>query len=143
MNSCHAEAGISERNQELWPRRPCATVAPLWIIPLLSDTGTPAPHGTKLSPAIGASCVSVILECPFRASSTDGASLVKLLQTGTAPARDTFYWHNPAPRPARTGESKYLAAERPEDRDRSLAKLNAWRKEVGASMQANEKKKKK
>lgn len=35
---------------------------------------------------------------------TDGQSLVPLLQSGTAPARDTFYWHNPAPRPASTGD---------------------------------------
>lgn len=107
---------------------------------------------------------------------SDGVSLVDLLQTGTVPARDTFYWHNPAPRPASTGdlfssairvgdwklldfpgekrielynlasdpgESKNLATERPEDRDRLLARLNAWRQEVGASMQAKEKKKKK
>jgi arylsulfatase A len=107
---------------------------------------------------------------------SDGVSLVDLLQTGTAPARDTFYWHNPAPRPASTadlfssairvgdwklldfpgekrielynlatdpGESQNLATECPEDRDRLLAKLNAWRQEVGASMQAKEKKKKK
>jgi arylsulfatase A-like enzyme len=98
---------------------------------------------------------------------TDGQNLVPLLQTGTAPARDTFYWHNPAPRPASTGdwfssairvgdlklmdfpgekrvelydlatdpgESKNLADTRTEDRDRLLAKLNEWRKEVGASM---------
>lgn len=41
------------------------------------------------------------------------------------------------------GESQNLATECPEDRDRLLAKLNAWRQEVGASMQAKEKKKKK
>lgn len=97
---------------------------------------------------------------------TDGLSLAKLLQTGTAPERDTFFWHNPSPRPTSTGdwfssairvgdlklldfptekkvelydlandpgESKNLAESRPEDRDRLLAKLNAWREEVGAS----------
>jgi arylsulfatase A-like enzyme len=97
---------------------------------------------------------------------TDGLSLANLLQTGTAPERDTFYWHNPAPRPTSTGdwfssairvgdlklvhfptekkieiydlatdpgESKNLADARPKDRDRLLAKLNAWRQEVGAS----------
>lgn len=97
---------------------------------------------------------------------TDGLSLAPLLQTGTAPERDTFYWHNPSPRPSSTadwfssairigdlklldfptekkielydlandpGEFKNLADSRPEDRDRLLAKLNAWRKEVGAS----------
>lgn len=107
---------------------------------------------------------------------SDGVSLWGLIQTGTAPQRDTFYWHNPAPRPASTGdlfssairngdwklldfpaenrvelynlatdpgESKNLAAERPDDRERLLAKLSAWRKDVGASMQAKEKKKKK
>lgn len=107
---------------------------------------------------------------------TDGQNLVPLMQNGTAPARDTFYWHNPAPRPASTGdlfssairvgdlklldfpgekrlelydlatdpgESKNLADERPADRDRLLAKLNEWRKEVGASTTAKEKKKKK
>lgn len=106
---------------------------------------------------------------------TDGQNLVPLMQNGTAPARDTFYWHNPAPRPASTGdlfssairvgdlklldfpgekrlelydlatdpgESKNLADERPEDRDRLLAKLNEWRKEVGASMVEKVKKKK-
>lgn len=98
---------------------------------------------------------------------TDGLSLVPLLQTGIAPDRDTFYWHNPAPRPSSTadwfssairvgdlklldfptekkielydlssdpGETQNLAESRPEDRDRLLAKLNAWRKEVGASI---------
>ncbi|HCN75895.1 MAG TPA: sulfatase [Verrucomicrobiales bacterium] len=35
---------------------------------------------------------------------TDGQNLVPLMQNGTAPARDTFYWHNPAPRPASTGD---------------------------------------
>lgn len=106
---------------------------------------------------------------------TDGQNLVPLMQNGTAPARDTFYWHNPAPRPASTGdlfssairvgdlklldfpgekrlelydlatdpgESNNLADERPADRDRLLAKLNEWRKEVGASTTAKEKKKK-
>lgn len=106
---------------------------------------------------------------------TDGLSLVTLLQSGVAPQRDTFYWHNPAPRPSSTadwfssairvgdlklldfptqkkielydlvndpGESKNLAETRPEDRDRLLAKLNAWRKEVGASTEPKEKKKK-
>lgn len=107
---------------------------------------------------------------------TDGLSLVELLKHGTAPQRDTFYWHNPAPRPASTadlfssairvgdlklvefpaekrielyelatdpGEAKNLAETRPADRDRLLAKLDAWRKEVGASTVAKEKKKKK
>lgn len=107
---------------------------------------------------------------------TDGLSLVALLQNGTAPQRDTFYWHNPAPRPASTGdlfssairvgdlklvdlptekrielydlaadpgELRNLAEARPADRDRLLAKLNAWRKEVGASTEPKEKKKKK
>lgn len=97
---------------------------------------------------------------------TDGLSLANLLQTGAAPERDTFYWHNPAPRPTSTGdwfssairvgdlklvdfptekkielydlandpgESKNVAESRPEDRDRLLAKLNAWRQDVGAS----------
>ncbi|MEZ5386998.1 MAG: sulfatase [Prosthecobacter sp.] len=97
---------------------------------------------------------------------TDGLSLATLLQGGASPQRDTFYWHNPAPRPSSTadwfssairvgdlklldfptekkielydladdpGESNNLAESRPEDRDRLLAKLNAWRKEVGAS----------
>lgn len=106
---------------------------------------------------------------------TDGQNLVPLMQNGTAPARDTFYWHNPAPRPASTGdlfssairvgdlklldfpgekrlelydlatdpgEAKNLADERPADRDRLLAKLNEWRKEVGASMVEKVKKKK-
>ncbi len=106
---------------------------------------------------------------------TDGQNLVPLLQTGTAPSRDTFYWHNPAPRPASTGdlfssairvgdlklldfpgekrvelydlaidpgESKNLADELTADRDRLLAKLNAWRSEVGASMVEKVKKKK-
>lgn len=105
---------------------------------------------------------------------TDGQNLVPLMQNGTAPARDTFYWHNPAPRPASTGdlfssairvgdlklldfpgekrlelydlatdpgEAKNLADERPADRDRLLAKLNEWRKKVGASTTAKEKKK--
>ena len=96
----------------------------------------------------------------------DGTSLAALLQDGTAPARDTFFWHNPAPRPASTGdwfssairvgdlklvdfpsekrvelydlandpaEAKNLAETRPEDRDRLLAQLNEWRKQVGAS----------
>jgi arylsulfatase A-like enzyme len=104
---------------------------------------------------------------------TDGLSLVPLLRNGTAPARDTFYWHNPAPRPASTGdlfssairvgdlkllefpeekrielydlaadagESKNVADERPADRDRLLAKLNEWRREVGASTEAKVKK---
>lgn len=43
------------------------------------------------------------IELPAQAG-TDGLSLVSLLQNGTAPARDTFYWHNPAPRPASTGD---------------------------------------
>ncbi|MCM2373627.1 sulfatase [Aporhodopirellula aestuarii] len=34
----------------------------------------------------------------------DGVSLVSLLQGGVAPDRDTFYWHNPAPRPTSTGD---------------------------------------
>lgn len=34
----------------------------------------------------------------------DGVDLVPLLSDGTAPARDTFFWHNPAPRPASTGD---------------------------------------
>lgn len=105
---------------------------------------------------------------------TDGLSLVNLLQTGAAPARDTFYWHNPAPRPSSTAdwfssairvgdlklvdfptenkielydlandpvESKNLAETRPHDRDRLLAKLNAWRKEVGASTEPKMRKK--
>jgi arylsulfatase A-like enzyme len=113
---------------------------------------------------------------PPKLAGSDGVSLVDLLQTGTVPARDTFYWHNPAPRPASTGdlfssairvgdwklldfpgeqrielynlatdpgESQNLATECSEDRDGLLAKLNAWRQEVGASMQAKEKKKKK
>lgn len=106
---------------------------------------------------------------------TDGMNLVPLLQNGTAPERDTFVWHNPAPRPASTGdwfssairvgdlklvdfptekrielydlaadpgEAKNLADARPQDRDRLLTKLNAWRKEVGASTEPKEKKKK-
>ncbi|MFC5456772.1 sulfatase [Prosthecobacter fluviatilis] len=97
---------------------------------------------------------------------TDGISLIGLLQGISIPSRDTFFWHNPAPRPTSTGdwfssairigslklidfpeqkqvelydletdvgESKNLATERPADRDRLLAKLNAWRQEVGAS----------
>jgi iduronate 2-sulfatase len=40
-------------------------------------------------------------------------------------------------------ESKNLAESRPEDRDRLLAKLNAWRTEVGASTTPKEKKPKK
>lgn len=105
------------------------------------------------------------ITCPEKAG-TDGLSLTPLLQTGTVPERDTFYWHNPAPRPSSTadwfssairigdlklldfptekkielydlandpGESKNLAESRPEDRERLLAKLNAWRQEVGAS----------
>lgn len=107
---------------------------------------------------------------------TDGLSLVPLLQTGTVPDRDTFYWHNPAPRPSSTadwfssairigdlklldfptekkielydlandpGESQNLAETRPEDRDRLLAKLNAWRKEVGAPTEPKMRKKEK
>ena len=107
---------------------------------------------------------------------TDGLNLVPLLQNGIAPQRDTFFWHNPAPRPASTGdmfssairvgdlkllefptehrielydliadprESKNVADARPQDRDRLLAKLNDWRKEVGASTAPKEKKKKK
>ncbi len=103
----------------------------------------------------------------------DGLNLVPLMQSGTAPARDTFYWHNPAPRPASTGdlfcsairvgdlklvdfptekrielydlasdpgESRNLAEARPADRDRLLAKLNDWRKEVGASTEPKVKK---
>jgi arylsulfatase A-like enzyme len=35
---------------------------------------------------------------------TDGLSIVPLLQGKPAPTRDTFYWHNPAPRPASTGD---------------------------------------
>lgn len=34
----------------------------------------------------------------------DGLSLAPLLQGGPAPARSTFYWHNPAPRPTSTGD---------------------------------------
>ncbi|MCB1208916.1 MAG: sulfatase [Verrucomicrobiales bacterium] len=104
---------------------------------------------------------------------TDGLNLVPLLQAGTAPARDTFYWHNPAPRPTSTGdlfssairvgdlklldfpvekrvelydlatdpgESKNLADDRPQDRDRLMAKLNAWRDEVGARTEPKVKK---
>jgi arylsulfatase A-like enzyme len=111
---------------------------------------------------------------PTRAG-TDGLNLVPLLKEGAAPARDTFFWHNPAPRPASTGdwfssairvgdlkllhfperdhselydlaadpgESKNLAEARAADRDRLLAKLGAWRKEVGASTQPKVKKKK-
>ena len=105
---------------------------------------------------------------------TDGLSLANLLQTGAAPERDTFYWHNPAPRPTSTGdwfssairvgdlklvdfptekkielydlatdpgESNNLADTRTEDRDRLLAKLNAWRQEVGASTEPKMRKK--
>jgi arylsulfatase A-like enzyme len=107
---------------------------------------------------------------------TDGLSIAPVLQGKSAPARDTFYWHNPAPRPSSTGdwfssairvgdwklldfpgekkvelynlatdpsESKNLATEHPEDRERLLAKLNAWRTEVGASMVEKVKKPKK
>ena len=103
----------------------------------------------------------------------DGLSLVDLMQGGTAPSRQAFYWHNPAPRPASTGdffssairvgdlklldfpeekrielydlttdpgEANNLANERPVDRERLLAKLNEWRKEVGASTVAKVKK---
>jgi arylsulfatase A-like enzyme len=41
---------------------------------------------------------------PPKLGGTDGQNLVPLLQSGTAPARDTFYWHNPATRPASTGD---------------------------------------
>ncbi len=41
---------------------------------------------------------------------SDGVSLVDLLQTGTALPRDTFYWHNPAPRPASTGDHLRFSA---------------------------------
>lgn len=34
----------------------------------------------------------------------DGLSLVPLLREGNPPQRDTFFWHNPAPRPASTGD---------------------------------------
>lgn len=34
----------------------------------------------------------------------DGLNLVPLLKDGKAPERDTFYWHNPAPRPTSTGD---------------------------------------
>ena len=104
----------------------------------------------------------------------DGVSLAPLLQGGAAPARSTFFWHNPAPRPASTadlfssairdgdlklvefpeqkrielydlandiGESKNLADARPDDTKRLLAKLDVWRKEVGASTQAKLRKK--
>ncbi len=104
-----------------------------------------------------------------KTAGTDGASLAGLLQGKSVPARDTFCWHNPAPRPTSTGdwfssairvgslklvefpernqielydldsdvgETKNLADERPEDRDRLLAKLNTWRREVGASTTA-------
>jgi arylsulfatase A-like enzyme len=107
---------------------------------------------------------------------TDGLSIAPLLQGKPAPTRDTFFWHNPAPRPASTGdwfssairvgdlklvefpgekrvelydlttdpgESRNLAEARPEDRERLLAKLNAWRTEVGASTTPKEKKPKK
>lgn len=102
----------------------------------------------------------------------DGLSLVSLLREGTPPRRDAFFWHNPAPRPASTGdwfssairsgdlklidfpgekrvelydlagdpgEAKDLAADRPEDRDRLLAELNAWRARVGARTEPKEK----
>jgi arylsulfatase A-like enzyme len=105
------------------------------------------------------------IKAPQKAG-TDGTSLAALLRNGTAPARDTFFWHNPAPRPSSTGdwfssairagdlklvdfpgekrlelydlatdpgEAKNLAEARPEDRDRLLAQLNEWRKQVGAS----------
>lgn len=35
---------------------------------------------------------------------TDGVSIAPLLQGGQPPSRDTFFWHNPAPRPASTGD---------------------------------------
>lgn len=34
----------------------------------------------------------------------DGLDLVPLLRNGVVPSRDTFFWHNPAPRPASTGD---------------------------------------
>ncbi len=107
---------------------------------------------------------------------TDGLSLVELLRHGAPPQRDTFYWHNPAPRPASTGdlfssairvgdlkllefpaekrielydlsadpgETNNLADARPADRDRLFAKLDTWRKEVGASTITKEKRQRK
>lgn len=109
---------------------------------------------------------------PEKAGS-DGVSLAPLLQGQSAPARDTFYWHNPAPRPSSTGdwfssairvgdlklldfpgekrielydlisdpgESNNLADSRPDDRDRLMAKLDTWRKELGVPLQPKEKK---
>lgn len=43
------------------------------------------------------------IKSPAKAG-TDGLSLASLLQTGTPPQRDTFFWHNPAPRPASTAD---------------------------------------
>ncbi|MCP5540574.1 MAG: sulfatase [Akkermansiaceae bacterium] len=104
----------------------------------------------------------------------DGLNLVPLLRGGIAPERDTFFWHNPAPRPTSTGdwfssairkgdlklhdfptekkvelydlakdpgEAHNLADSRPEDRDRLLAELNAWRTSVGASTEPKIRKK--
>lgn len=111
------------------------------------------------------------IELPDKAG-RDGLSLVPLLRDGIPPQRDTFFWHNPAPHPASTGdwfssavrsgdlklidfpgekrvelydlaadpgEGKDLASTRPEDRDRLLAELNAWRVQVGARAEPKEK----
>lgn len=43
------------------------------------------------------------IKLPAKAGA-DGLSLTGLLQTGTPPQRNTFYWHNPAPRPASTAD---------------------------------------
>lgn len=99
---------------------------------------------------------------PYRG---DGVSLASLLAGRAVPARDTFYWNNPAPRPVQTadwlssairvgdlkliefpeqkrielydlaqdaGETTNLADTRPADAARLLARLHAWKKEVGA-----------
>ncbi len=42
----------------------------------------------------------------------DGLSLAALLRDGAAPERDTFFWHNPAPRPTSTGDTFSSAIRR-------------------------------
>ncbi|SKA92172.1 Arylsulfatase A [Prosthecobacter debontii] len=149
-------------------------------IPLLVRWPGKTKAGTEIAvPVITTDLYPTLLDMaglPLRPQEhLDGVSLTPLLQGGSAPARQTFYWHNPAPRPTSTGdlfssairdgdlklvefpeekrielydlktdveERTNLASERPEDTQRLLDKLHAWKKEVGASEVSKPKKSK-
>ncbi len=78
-------------------------------IPLLVRWPGHAPAGSEIAaPVSSLDLFPTFLEMTLLAQPAafhgDGPSLAGLLAGQAAPARDAFYWHNPAPRPASTAD---------------------------------------